>query len=86
MARGFTYLALCSTEGDFDVIYGPEIEVVDLDGFLASLNQAERKVAVGIAEDEKVLLLGVSVGYPLSEGYPLRDGSQCTGAGGGVAY
>ena len=78
MARGFTYLALCSTEGDFDVIYGPDIEVVDLDGFLASLNQAERKVAVGIAEDEKVLLLGVSVGYPLSEGYPLRDGSQCT--------
>ncbi len=76
--RGFTYLAICSTEGEFDVLYGPEVQVIDTDGFLESLNRAERKVAVGEAEGENILLLGVSVGYPESEGYPMRDGAQCT--------
>ena len=78
-ARGFNYLALYSTQGVFDVIYGEEVVAVDDTRFLSSMNDDENKVAVGTtASGNKTVLLGVSVGYPTSEGYPMKDGSRCT--------
>lgn len=61
-ARGFEYLALYSQDGQFEMIYGKPLRVVDPEPFLASLNHSEKKVAVGRDKDENpVVLLGVSV-------------------------
>ena len=78
-ARGFTYLALYNTDGQADILYGEPVTIREEDRFLDSLNQAEPKVVLGdTAAGQGVLLLGVSVGYPVSEGYPMRDGSRYT--------
>lgn len=78
-SREFVYLALYDTAGEADVIYGEEVIVIDERSFLDSLNQAKKKVAIGeTAGGETLLLYGISVGYPVSEGYPLRTGGQCT--------
>ena len=83
--QGFSYLALYNTEGKADILYGEEVTIREEDAFLASLNQAEPKVVLAdTADGEGLLLFGVSVGYPVSEGYPMRDGSQCTALLAGV--
>lgn len=85
IARDFFYLALYSKDGDADVLYGDPVTILNEDTFLASLNQAEKKVTLGITESgERLLLLGVSVGYPASQGYPMRDGSHCTALVAGI--
>ena len=58
-ARGFTYLALCSADGQFEMIYGDKVEVLDPRPFLESLNKGEQKIAA--AEDSAgngVVLMG----------------------------
>ena len=78
-SRDFTYLALYNTEGQADIIYGEAVTIREEESFLRSLNQAEPKIVLGdTADGQGMLLLGVPVGYPVSEGYPMRDGSQCT--------
>ena len=85
IARDFFYLALYSKDGDADVLYGDPVTILNEDTFLASLNQAEKKVTLGITESgERLLLLGVSVGSPASQGYPMRDGSHCTALVAGI--
>lgn len=84
-ARDFAYLALYNTEGKADVIYGEPVTIREEDAFLASLNRADPKVVLADTTDgEGLLLFGVSVGYPVSEGYPMPDGSQCTALLAGV--
>lgn len=78
-ARNFSYLALYSKEGTENVIYGDSVTIVHGEPFLEALNRNEKKVVVGeTASGEKLLLLGISVGYPVSDGYPMEDGSHCT--------
>lgn len=84
-ARDFVYLALYNTEGKADVLYGEPVTIREEDEFLASLNRADPKVVLAdTADGEGLLLFGVSVGYPVSEGYPMPDGSQCTALLAGV--
>ena len=84
-SRDFVYLALYNTEGQADILYGEPVTIREQDAFLRSLNQAEPKIVLGdTASGEGLLLLEVSVGYPVSEGYPMRDGSQCTALLAGV--
>ncbi|MBP3521797.1 MAG: response regulator [Oscillospiraceae bacterium] len=72
-ARNFDYLGLYSTDGTFQMIYGEQLEVTDPEPFLSSLNNEEKKVAIGTnADGEKVVLLGVSTTYPMV------DGKECT--------
>ena len=72
-ARTFDYLGLYSTDGTFQMIYGEQLEVTDPEPFLSSLNNEEKKVAIGTnADGEKVVLLGVSTTYPMV------DGKECT--------
>lgn len=79
LSREFSYLALYNTDGKADILYGEPVTIREEESFLRSLNQAEPKIVLGdTASGEVMLLLGVSVGYPVSEGYPMRDGSQCT--------
>ena len=85
IARDFSYLALYSKDGTADVLYGDPVTILNEDTFLTSLNQAEKKVTLGVTESgERLLLLGVSVGYPASQGYPMQDGSHCTALVAGI--
>ncbi len=72
-ARGFEYLALCSGDGNVEMIYGDEIKAVDPAPFLDSLNNHEQKVAAGIDSNGKNLVL---FGIPCN--YYMENGSQCT--------
>ena len=77
-AREFSYLALYSKDGKADVIYGEPVSILNNEPFLEALNRNEKKVVMGeTASGERLLLLGVSVGYPTDEGYPMSDGSHC---------
>lgn len=68
-ARGFDYLALYSREGEFEMIYGSPVDVLDLEPFLNSLNKGEDKIAVGNdANGNKITLLGVSAEYSMEDG------------------
>ena len=84
-SRDFSYLALYNTEGQADIIYGEPVTIREEESFLHSLNQAEPKIVLGdTASGQGMLLFEVSVGYPVSAGYPMRDGSQCTALLAGV--
>lgn len=65
-ARGFSYLALYSADGEFEMIYGENIHVTDPSPFLKSLNNDEKKVAVGTDDAGKdIVLMGVPASYPM---------------------
>ncbi|MCI8516131.1 MAG: response regulator [Hungatella sp.] len=68
-ARGFDYLALCSNGGQFEMLFGDTVHVIDAEPFLNSLRQGEKKVAVG--EDtggNRLILMGIPGVYDMSEG------------------
>ncbi|NBH71374.1 hybrid sensor histidine kinase/response regulator [Clostridiaceae bacterium] len=68
-ARGFEYLAFYSDEGDFEMIYGEPVELCDPQPFLDSLNDGEKKVAVGKdVNGRDIVLMGVSTEYSMGEG------------------
>lgn len=72
-ARGFSYLALYSVDGEFEMIYGEDIHVTDPPPFLQSLNNEEKKVAVGTDDDgNDIVLMGASASYPM------KNGKTCT--------
>ena len=77
--RGFTYQALYATDGHADILLGEPVRVIDEQSFLQALNTGEKSVSSGVtASGRDLLILGTSVGYPVSEGYPMRDGKICT--------
>ena len=68
-ARGFDHLALCKKDGTFEMLYGSRMSVNDADSFLLSLGRGEEKMAVGVDEAGKnLMLMGVPAAYPLEEG------------------
>ena len=74
-ARGFDYLALYSNDGDFEMIYGDQIRLIDPEPFLESLNEGEAKIAVGRdAQGNDIVLVWVSSNYRM-----LETGETCTG-------
>ena len=77
--REFTYLALYSTDGHAEVIIGEPLRINDEAAFLHALNTGEKNVASAITSSGKeFIILGISVGYPVSSGYPMEDGRICT--------
>lgn len=67
--RDFSYLALCSTEGDFQTLYGQAIQPLNPEPFVEALSQGEQRVAVGIdTAGNEVVLFGVDAAYPMSNG------------------
>lgn len=67
--RDFSYLALCSAEGDFQTLYGQAIQPLNPEPFVEALSQGEQRVAVGIdTAGNKVVLFGVDAAYPMSNG------------------
>ena len=67
--RDFSYLALCSAEGDFQTLYGQAIQPLNPEPFVEALSQGEQRVAVGIdTAGNEVVLFGVNAAYPMSNG------------------
>ncbi|MFQ9662093.1 MAG: hybrid sensor histidine kinase/response regulator [Clostridium sp.] len=67
--RDFSYLALCSAEGDFQTLYGQAIQPLNPEPFVEALSQGEQRVAVGIdTAGNELVLFGVDAAYPMSNG------------------
>ena len=67
--RDFSYLALCSAEGDFQTLYGQAIQPLNPEPFVEALSQGEQRVAVGIdTAGNEVVLFGVDAVYPMLSG------------------
>lgn len=82
-ARGFEYLALYSPEGDFEMIYGTEVDVIDPEPFQKSLLEGKKKIAVAAdAARNGVVLLAVPCRYHMEDG----DESLALVAGLSVEY
>lgn len=78
-AIGFSTLALYSTAGGLDTLYGEPLTIEDADAFLAAMNRADPRITIGSdAAGQEYLVLGVSVGYPEGVGYPLNIEGECT--------
>lgn len=66
---GFSYLALMSSDGEFEMIYGDGLQIVDPPPFLKSLNNNEKKAALGVDDKgNNVILIGVSSNYHMANG------------------
>ncbi len=67
--RNFDYLALCSEDGEFQMLAGEQISLIDPNPFYESLRRGESKLAVGRdALGNDVIMLGVSANYPMENG------------------
>ena len=83
--RDFSYLAIYAMDGYAEVIHGEPVSIINEEAFFRSLNKGDRKASTGVtASGEKLLLLGISVGYPQSEGYPMPEGRRCTALVAGI--
>ena len=68
-ARDFDALAFCSSDGQFEMLYGSPVKITDPEPFLGSLNGGDIKIAIGSNEaDEKIVLLGVPAAYEMANG------------------
>lgn len=73
--RNFDYLALCSTEGDFQTLYGQSIQPLNPAPFVEALVRGEQRVALGSdSAGNIVVLFGVD-----ATDYPMQGGSMSTG-------
>ncbi len=67
--RDFDCLAFYSSGGEFEMIYGDPVEMVDPEPFLNSLNNGQRKVAAAVnTSGDKMIMLGVPACYPMADG------------------
>ncbi len=67
--RGFSYLALCATDGTMQTLMGSPIQALNPEPFTQALNQRERRVAIGVdAQGNQVVLFGVDAAYPMPQG------------------
>ena len=67
--RNFDYVALCSAEGELEMLYGQPIQPINTDSFTESLIQGEQKIAVGVDSiGNEVTLFGIEAAYPMQNG------------------
>ncbi len=72
-AREFDSLAFYHDDGTFDMLYGPQLHVVEPQPFLSSLQDGKSKVAAGTdSNGNRVILLGVPTQHTPA------DGKVCT--------
>lgn len=66
---GFSYLALYSPDGTYDVLHGTPAEVDESASFIADVLAGTARITDGAARDgSAVVLLGESAAYPLADG------------------
>lgn len=69
--RNFSYLALCSEEGEIEMLDGGQIEFADPEPFFKSMKDINngKKVAVGRdSSGNEVVIFGINAGYPMENG------------------
>jgi len=67
--RGFESLAYYFDDGRYEMLYGEEIESIDPESFLKSMNNGERKVSVGInPQGERCAVIGVPFEIEMQDG------------------
>ena len=67
--RNFDHLALCSTEGNFQTLYGQSIQPLNPEPFVEALVRGEQRVALGSdPAGNLVVLFGVDAAYPMHNG------------------
>ena len=68
-ARHFLCAALCSSDGEFEMIYGDPVRPNNPEQFLDSLKKGERKATSAVdSSGNNVILFGVPCEYPMSDG------------------
>ncbi len=68
-ARGFDHLALCTSDGRFEMLYGSQIEAHTPETFLESLRRGEEKMTTGRdAQGGDLVLMGIPAAYPMEGG------------------
>lgn len=67
--RSFNYLALCSADGNVELLDGEDVQVTDPEPFYKSLRNNEKKIAVGSSSSgNQEILFGINAGYPMKSG------------------
>ena len=67
--RGFDSLALCSVDGKFQTLIGIPMQPLNPEPFVDALVQGKQRVAIGIDDEGKeVVLFGVYADYPMENG------------------
>lgn len=66
--RGYDYLAFLDSDGDFHMIYGNDVELVDHESFLNPLLAGEKTVAVGHSIDDELVMMGFPAKYNIGNG------------------
>ena len=67
--RNFDYLALCSEDGQMEMLYGKQLKLDDPEPFYESLKRREKKVAVGRdSSGNEVVMFGINAEYPMGSG------------------
>ncbi|MCI8634419.1 MAG: response regulator [Eubacterium sp.] len=68
-ARHFEYLAFCTEDGGFDMIYGAHMQSGLPEAFLESLKNGEEKLSAGWDEaGNPIVMMGVPAAYPMEDG------------------
>ncbi len=66
--RGFNHLALYDANGNFEMLYGENIEVDDPESFLQSVIGQQETMSTGVnAKGEKLILMAVPAAYPMGD-------------------
>lgn len=70
-ARGFEYLALYTQDGQFEMIYGPQLDLQLANSFQTALHRGEEQVGAGLDVDgREVVMLAVPAAYIAQDGRP----------------
>ena len=68
-ARGFTYLAFYSQDGEIEPLFGPSLQLSDPEPFLESLNQDRDRIAVATTPGgSRMMVLGIPASYDMDGG------------------
>lgn len=67
--RGFDFLGLYTEEGDYETVYGKDVQPYDPETFNRVLEDKDKRVFSGFNEDgEKMLLVMIAAEYPMADG------------------
>ncbi len=72
--RGFDSLALCSDQGEFETLSRVPIHPVNPVPFVEALNKGEQRVAMGVDDEGRDLVL-----FGVRGSYPMKDGEESIG-------
>ena len=67
--RNFDYLALCTEDGEIEMLYGNQLRLADPEPFFTSLRNKQKKVAVGVdSKGNEAVMFGINAAYPMKSG------------------